>query len=155
MSTGWLPIYTGSLTLTESARAVLRTIARTGPATRPQLSASLRFSKPTMSAAVNELERYGLVAPIGVNRGSVGRTSVSYGLGPNAGFVIGIDCGTTHVHAIACRVDGAKIGEVEQPIAEESGSERFDMLESVIAEVLRQCGSKAAPLPTIMRDSIR
>ena len=27
-----------------------------GPATRPQLSALLRFSKPTMSAAVTELE---------------------------------------------------------------------------------------------------
>ena len=46
-------------TLTDSARAVLRAIATDGPATRPQLSAALQFSKPTMSAAVSELEKYG------------------------------------------------------------------------------------------------
>ena len=50
------------------------------------------FSKPTMSAAVSELERHDLLAPAGINRGSVGRTSVTYGLGPKAGSVIGVDC---------------------------------------------------------------
>jgi predicted NBD/HSP70 family sugar kinase len=104
------------------------------------------FSKPTMSAAVNELERHGLLAPTGVNRGSVGRASVSYGLGPNSGFVVGIDCGTTHIHAIACGLDGSKISEVELPVAEKSGSERFEMVETVLADLLRQCASKAGPL---------
>ncbi|WP_222295916.1 MarR family transcriptional regulator [Rhizobium leguminosarum] len=98
--------------LTESARAVLRTIAGGGPATRPQLSASLAFSKPTMSAAVNELERLGLLAPAGVNRGSVGRTSVTYGLGRAAGYVIGVDCGTTHISGV---VEGPRRGVARNP----------------------------------------
>jgi DNA-binding MarR family transcriptional regulator len=47
--------------LTESARAVLRVLASQGPATRPKLGSILELSKPTMSAAVSELSKAGLV----------------------------------------------------------------------------------------------
>jgi predicted NBD/HSP70 family sugar kinase len=145
----WSTAEPSSPALTDSARAVLKTIAVNGPATRPQLSALLRFSKPTMSAAVTELERYGLLAPTGVNRGQVGRTSVSYGLGPNAGYVIGIDCGTTQVHAIARGLDGSKLAEVAHPLNDRSGKDRFQTIETVIAELLPDCAGKATPLRAI------
>jgi len=145
----WSTAEPSSPALTDSARAVLKTIAVNGPATRPQLSALLRFSKPTMSAAVTELERYGLPAPTGVNRGQVGRTSVSYGLGPNAGYVIGIDCGTTQVHAIARGLDGSKLAEVAHPLDDRSGKDRFQTIETVIAELLPDCAGKATPLRAI------
>lgn len=136
--------------LTESARAVLRTVATSGPSTRPQLSAALNFSKPTMSAAVTELERYRLVVPAGINRGGVGRSSVTYSVGPEAGVVIGIDCGTTQIHAIVCSIDGTKIAEVEKPSRAMSGGERFEALRSVIEEVLRQCPDQAPFLRTVV-----
>jgi predicted NBD/HSP70 family sugar kinase len=104
------------------------------------------FSKPTMSAAVGELEKYGLLAPIGINRGSVGRTSVTYGLGANAGFIVGIDCGTTHVRAIACGVDGTKMDEVEQSVEQSSVDGRFTAIEAVVASLLDLVGTGASPL---------
>jgi predicted NBD/HSP70 family sugar kinase len=138
--------------LTESARAVLRMISRSGPSTRPQLSAALAFSKPTMSAAVGELEAYGLLASHGIARGAIGRTAVTYGLGPKAGFVIGVDCGTTQVHAMASGLDGQCFVELRQAIDEDDPSEssrRFQAIETTIAALLDQCGEKSGPLRVI------
>ncbi|WP_169055405.1 ROK family transcriptional regulator [Rhizobium sp. P44RR-XXIV] len=136
--------------LTESARAVLRTIAGTGPATRPQLSAALMFSKPTMSAAVSELERHDLVAPAGVNRGSVGRTSITYGLGPKAGFVVGIDCGTTHINAIARGLDGTTLATAGKQLVDKSAAERFLLIEDVVEQLLLQFEARATPLRALV-----
>ncbi|NEI71684.1 ROK family protein [Rhizobium lusitanum] len=149
MSTAWQQTEIDAPPLTESARAVLRTIASSGPATRPQLSAALMFSKPTMSAAVSELERYDLLAPAGINRGSVGRTSVTYGLGPKAGFVMGIDCGTTHINAIARGLDGATLGAVEMPFTDKSADERFLLIEEVVARLFSQFEARSTPLRAI------
>lgn len=150
MNTAWQQDKIDSPPLTESARAVLRTIASTGPATRPQLSATLMFSKPTMSAAVSELERYDLLAPVGINRGSVGRTSVTYGLGPKAGFVVGIDCGTTHINAVARGLDGTTLAAVEQALVDKSADERFLMVEDVIARLLSQFEAQSMPLRALV-----
>jgi Uncharacterized membrane-associated protein/domain len=67
--------------LTESSRAVLRVLAAQGPITRPKLGAILELSKPTMSAAVSELSRAGLVTSFGTYKGATGRTAKIYGLG--------------------------------------------------------------------------
>ncbi|RVA11450.1 MarR family transcriptional regulator, partial [Mesorhizobium sp. M7A.F.Ca.CA.002.05.1.1] len=83
--------------LTESARAVLRVLAAHGPVTRPKLGAMLDLSKPTMSAAVSELSALGLVASRGLERGAIGRTATVYGIGPGAGYAIGIDFGAAQV----------------------------------------------------------
>jgi DNA-binding transcriptional ArsR family regulator len=87
--------------LTESSRAVLRLLAAQGPITRPKLGAILELSKPTMSAAVSELSKAGLVTSFGSHKGATGRTAKIYGLGPAAGYVIGIDVGEAQVRAVA------------------------------------------------------
>jgi predicted NBD/HSP70 family sugar kinase len=107
------------------------------------------FSKPTMSAAVSELERYDLLAPVGINRGSVGRTSVTYGLGRKAGFVIGVDCGTTHINAIARGLDGATLGTLEMPLVDKSSDERFLLIEDVVARLISQFEARSTPLRAI------
>lgn len=138
--------------LTESARAVLRMISRTGPSTRPQLSAALAFSKPTMSAAVGELEACGLLASNGIVRGAIGRTAVTYGLGPKAGFVIGVDCGTTQVHAMASGLDGQCFVELQQAVEEDDPAHprrRFEAIGTVIAALLDRCDAKTGPLRVI------
>ncbi len=150
MNTVWQKARIEAPPLTDSARAVLRTIAGSGPATRPQLSAALMFSKPTMSAAVSELERFDLLAPAGINRGSVGRTSVAYGLGPKAGFVVGIDCGTTHINAVARGLDGITLATVEQPLIDKSADERFLAVEEVIARLLSQFEAQSMPLRALV-----
>lgn len=136
--------------LTDSAKAVLKAIATTGPSTRPQLSAQLNFSKPTMSAAVSELERHGFLAPAGINRGGVGRTSVTYSVGNEAGLVVGIDCGTTQISAIACGIDGTSVADIERPTEERSDRERFEMVEAVLADLLAECPDRTAHLRMVV-----
>ena len=104
------------LTLTESARAVFHRMVQVGEATRPMLSSDLAFSKPTMSAAILELSNLGLVHPVGTTQGATGRTATLYGLGPQSGYVIGVDAGVTQVRAIAQTLDGTILSEVDRPL---------------------------------------
>jgi predicted NBD/HSP70 family sugar kinase len=128
-------------------------ISDKGPATRPQLSTALALSKPTMSAAVGELEAHGLLASHGIVRGAIGRTAITYGLGPRAGFVIGVDCGTTQVHAMASRLDGQYFAELRQPIDEGESPDldrrRFQAIETTIADLLAGCDDSTGPLRSI------
>ena len=83
--------------LTGSAKAVFRTLALGGPSTRPQIGAMLGLSRPTMSAAIAELQRLGYVEMIGAVQGPLGRSAAQYRIGPEAGHVIAVDAGSTHV----------------------------------------------------------
>ncbi|MFA6155131.1 ROK family transcriptional regulator [Mesorhizobium sp.] len=109
--------------LTDSARAVLRVLAAHGPVTRPKLGAMLDLSKPTMSAAVSELSALGLVASRGLERGAIGRTATIYGIGPGAGYAIGIDVGAAQVRAVAYSMDAQPLATAEEPIPEARASD--------------------------------
>ena len=92
--------------LTESAKAVLRRLVNEGPSTRPQLGAALNLSRPTMSAAIAELERLGYVDPTGAVQGPLGRSATQYRVGRMAGHVIAVDAGSTHVRLRVTTLDG-------------------------------------------------
>ncbi|MFF4835871.1 ROK family protein [Streptomyces sp. NPDC001315] len=81
-------------------------LAGAGSATRPQLAALAGLSKPTVSAAVAELERTRLAARSGTAHGATGRSAALYRLGPAAGCVLAIDLGSTHTAVRACALDG-------------------------------------------------
>jgi predicted NBD/HSP70 family sugar kinase len=102
--------------LTDSARAVLRLLATRGAVTRPKLGAILDLSKPTMSAAVAELSALDLVETRGTEKGAIGRTATIYGLGPAAGYVMGIDVGAAQVRAVAYSLDGQPLATLERSI---------------------------------------
>src|SRR5947209_9287683 len=70
-------------------QAVLETILRRGPITRPEIASATSLSKPTVSAAVNRLEQAGLVHAAGTRAGQRGRKPVSYVVSSKAGFVLG------------------------------------------------------------------
>src|SRR5579871_3314315 len=59
-------------------QAVLETIFRRGPITRPEIAIATELSKPTVSAAVSRLEQGGLVHAAGTRAGQRGRKPVSY-----------------------------------------------------------------------------
>ncbi|MFD5762212.1 MarR family transcriptional regulator, partial [Streptomyces sp. NPDC127044] len=68
--------------LTESASAVFAVLAQAGSATRPQLASLAGLSKPTVSAAVAELESARLATHSGTASSGTGRSAAVYGLGP-------------------------------------------------------------------------
>src|ERR1700716_2106237 len=82
-------------------QAVLETIFREGPITRPEIAAATSLSKPTVSSAVSRLEPAGLVHAVGTRPGQRGRSPVAYMVSDRAGFVIGGDIGGTNVRVAA------------------------------------------------------
>ncbi|SHF48961.1 Sugar kinase of the NBD/HSP70 family, may contain an N-terminal HTH domain [Kaistia soli DSM 19436] len=91
--------------LTGSARAVFRRLVEDGPSTRPQIGNALHLSRPTMSAAIAELERPRYVEMIGAVQGSFGRSAAQYRVGSGAGHVIAVDAGSTHVRVRVSTLD--------------------------------------------------
>ena len=94
-----------AISLTESARAVFRELARTGPATRPQIGQALGLSRPTMSAAVTELGGLDYAEVAGEVQGPLGRKALEYRVGTGAGHVIAVDAGSTHVQLRVSTLD--------------------------------------------------
>ncbi|NKC52438.1 MarR family transcriptional regulator [Ochrobactrum cytisi] len=91
--------------LTASARAVFRTLARNGSATRPELAERTGLSRPTMSIAMEDLERLGYVEMTGVRQRGTGRKAVMYRLGPEVGHIIAVDAGSTNVRLTVSTFD--------------------------------------------------
>ncbi|WP_408914334.1 ROK family transcriptional regulator [Brucella pseudogrignonensis] len=83
--------------LTASARAIFHLLAQRGSQTRPQLGEVLGLSRPTLSAAIAELELNRLVIKTGERQGQVGRRASIYRVAAEAGHVIAIDAGSTHI----------------------------------------------------------
>lgn len=125
--------------LTESSRSVLRLLASRGAVTRPQLGETLNFSKPTMSAAIAELSALGLVESTGSHKGAMGRTATVYGLGPAAGYVIGIDVGAAQVRAVAHTLGGEQLATIEEKLprrgVETASAIVLDVARSAVAAV--------------------
>jgi predicted NBD/HSP70 family sugar kinase len=84
---------------------VFRRLVEDGPSTRPQIGTSLNLSRPTMSAAIAELEQLGYAEMVGAIQGPLGRSAAQYRVGAGAGHVVAIDAGATHVRLRASTLD--------------------------------------------------
>jgi predicted NBD/HSP70 family sugar kinase len=87
-------------------RAVYERIRLLGPVSRPQLAAATGLSKPTISLALADLERAGLVLSVGHRTGSAGRAALLYKIRPEAGWVIGLDVGREWIRAALVDLSG-------------------------------------------------
>lgn len=119
-------------------QAVLETIFRRGPITRPEIAAATSLSKPTVSAAVNRLEQGGLVRAAGRRGGQRGRKPVAYVVSSRAGFVVGGDIGGSNVRVAAADLFGEPICDLKQSTAKEGsravGVQILEMVSAVIDE---------------------
>src|SRR5437763_16160440 len=117
-------------------QAVLETIFRRGPITRPEIAAPTNLSKPTGSAAVSRLEQSGLVRAAGRRAGQRGRNPVAYVVSARAGFVVGADIGGSNVRVAAADRFGEPICDAKRPTAKESsravGAQILEMVSEVI-----------------------
>ena len=130
----------------------MRVLAAQGPITRPKLGAILELSKPTMSAAVSELSKAGLVTSFGSYKGATGRTAKIYGLGPAAGYVIGIDVGEAQVRAVAHSLDDSPLAAIEERIPKRSKAtvdEIGEAIDSVARATMLAVGDKYKVLRSV------
>jgi predicted NBD/HSP70 family sugar kinase len=126
-------------------QAVLETIFRRGPITRPEIAAATNLSKPTVSAAVSRLELGGLVRAAGRRAGQRGRKPVSYVVSSRAGFVVGGDIGGSNVRVAAADLFGEPICDLKRPTAKNSGRAVGVQILEMVSEVIDQAGAVHGP----------
>jgi predicted NBD/HSP70 family sugar kinase len=100
-------------------QAVLETIFRKGPITRPEIAVATNLSKPTVSAAVDRLGHAGLVRVAGRRGGQRGRKPLAYVVSPQAGFVVGADIGGSNIRVAAADLFGEPILDLKRPTTKE------------------------------------
>src|SRR5438477_6722350 len=129
-------------------QAVLETIFRRGPITRPEISAATSLSKPTVSAAVSRLEHIGLVHAAGTRSGPRGRKPVAYVVSHQAGFVVGADIGGSNVRVAAADLFGEPIHDLQRATAKDGGRavgvQVLEMITEMIDEVSASHGRPLA-----------
>ncbi|QPC89377.1 ROK family transcriptional regulator [Mesorhizobium sp. INR15] len=125
------------LTRRVSRHTVAEVMLRQGPISRADLAKITGLSKQTMSEVVAELEAGGLVAPVGVNRGAVGRTSVTYEIARGAAYSLGVDLGGTKMIAALANLAGEVVAEQQEATDPRGGLH-------VLTQVRRMATSLAA-----------
>jgi predicted NBD/HSP70 family sugar kinase len=81
-------------------------IRRTGPLSRADLARISGLSKPTVSLALANIERAGLVRAAGHRTGVPGPAAILYEVRPEAGFVLGLDVGREYLRGAVADLTG-------------------------------------------------
>ncbi|MEG9249800.1 ROK family protein [Arthrobacter sp. Soc17.1.1.1] len=138
--------------LTDTERSVFSVVHAKGECTRPDISASLDVSKPTVSIAVSSLEAAGLIAPVRARQGSLGRSATVYAVAPTAGWLLGLDIGSTRVKLLARGLDGRELKSQSADLdgsSETRNSELLDLVNTLVAATVRELTAVAGPLRAV------
>lgn len=85
---------------------LLEHIRRLGRCSRAELARVSGLSKPTVSLALANVERSGLVREAGQRTGVPGRSAVLYEIRPEAGYVLGLDIGHQYLRGAVADLTG-------------------------------------------------
>jgi predicted NBD/HSP70 family sugar kinase len=89
-----------------NGRLLLGHIRDLGPCSRAELARISGLSKPTVSVALADAERAGLVRTAGQRTGRPGRSALLYEIRPEAGFILGLDVGAQYVRGALADLAG-------------------------------------------------
>jgi predicted NBD/HSP70 family sugar kinase len=95
-----------SLIRAMNEQLLLEHIRQRGPCSRAELARVSGLSKPTVSLALGNVERAGLVRIAGQRTGVPGRSAQLYELAPDAGLVLGLDIGHDYVRGALAGLTG-------------------------------------------------
>ena len=121
-------------------RALLESLRRAGPSSRPDLARIAGLSKPTVSQALANLESVGLVRPVGPASPSLGRTAMLYEVDPTAGYVLGIDIGRAWIHVAAADLSGRIVARRDERNRARSASALVSSVAAVAHEAVAAAG---------------
>jgi predicted NBD/HSP70 family sugar kinase len=109
---------------------LLSHIRQRGPCSRADLARLSGLSKPTVSLALANVERSGLVRVAGQRTGVPGRSARLYEVRPEAGFVLGLDIGLQYLRGALADLSG-------QIRAQSSARARASGTAGRVAELIR------------------
>jgi predicted NBD/HSP70 family sugar kinase len=124
-----------------SEQAVLETIFREGPITRPEIAERTSLSKPTVSGVVDRLVQGRLVHAVGGRPGRRGRTPMAYAVNAAAGFVVGVDIGSENLRAAATDIYGELLHGHDEPTTKDGPRAIAQQVMTVVRDVAHQAGA--------------
>ncbi len=115
---------------------ILSVIRQEGAVSRAAIARRTRLSRSTVSSIVSELLEANLVHEVGPGRSSGGRRPILVNLNYNAGYVVGVDLGVTHIIVLVANLSGDIVARVESDFSVTVGP---DEGLARIAATVRQC----------------
>ena len=119
---------------------LLEHIRSTGPYSRADLARVSGLSKPTVSLALGNLERAGLIRLAGHRTGMPGRTAVLYEVRPEAGFVLGLDIGLRYLRGAVADLAGGVRARLSVPVRATIAGDRVAELVELADELCARAG---------------
>jgi predicted NBD/HSP70 family sugar kinase len=129
-----------------SEQAILETIFREGPITRPEIAERTNISKPTVSAVVERLVEADLVQAAGERPGRRGRTPLAFTVNSAAGIVIGVDIGSTRLRLSAVDIYGAVLKDLELETSRSGPREVEEQITNAVRSIDRELGGRHGEL---------
>jgi predicted NBD/HSP70 family sugar kinase len=121
-------------------------IRRTGPLSRADLARSSGLSKPTVSLALANIERAGLVRAAGHRTGVPGPAAILYEVRPEAGFVLGLDVGRAYLRGAIADLTGTIRSKSSAPSNAREGHDRVSELTALAQNLLDDAGLTASDI---------
>ena len=123
-----------------SEQAVLETIFRDGPITRPEIATRTSLSKPTVSEAVSRLVSARIVHPTGERSGRRGRAPMAYAVNRAAGFVVGVDVGGTNLRVAASDIYGEIVAQRQERTSKDGARAVAEQLTDLVRDAVAEAG---------------
>jgi len=127
-------------------RLLFNRLFNEGPATRPQLARDVGLSQPTVIAALDDLERAGLVTGGAASRQQVGRPARLYTANPAAGTVAGIDIGRGWLHLRVADLMGDTLSQLSVRNTAKGAAALVELTAQSLQEVTDKAGLAAGSL---------
>jgi predicted NBD/HSP70 family sugar kinase len=122
-------------------RLLLDRLFTDGSATRPQLARDTGLSQPTVIAALDDLERAGLVVGVAAGQGrQLGRPARLYRANAAAGTVAGIDIGRGWLHLRVADLLGETLAELSVRNTAKSAGALVDLTARALEETIEKAG---------------
>jgi predicted NBD/HSP70 family sugar kinase len=111
-----------------------------GPYSRAELARVSGLSKPTVSLALANLERAGLIRLAGQRTGVPGRTALLYEVRPEAGFILGLDIGVRYLRGAVADLAGDVRARLSVPVRAATVGDRVAELVELADELCARAG---------------
>jgi predicted NBD/HSP70 family sugar kinase len=115
-------------------------IRRAGQLSRADLARISSLSKPTVSGALANLERSGLVRASGTRTGVPGPAAVLYEVRPDAGYVLGLDVGSKFLRGALIDLSGSVRVRCSRKVVAGGGHSRVTQLVQLAGSLCAEVG---------------
>ena len=145
-----MPIDRSLLARRFSRRAVVEALLQQGPVSRAELAKVTGLSKQTISEVIGEMEGGGWVAQVGVSRGALGRTAVTYEMERRAAYSLGVDLGGTKLSAALADLSGEIVAELSEATDRRGGRHVLQQIRRVAGGLAAGSGAQLDRLKSVV-----